>query len=646
MNRQNIQKHSLFIGLCWWSLLICQASLGQISRSTQPKYAASRIPEALSQGADAVMREDYNTFSIQNIGKGYFETSYAITILNEAGDDFARFVVAYDKLSKINHMRAAIYDAQGKFVKMLKKKDIKDYSSADGFSLYTDNRIKYAQLVHNRYPYTIKFEYGKTYDGLLFYRGWQPQSSRKMAVEHSTFTVKTPKGFDFRYKELNLPKTDQPNAVDGLYKWQVKNLSPVKPETYSKNISYPTLLLAPNQFEIEGYQGNMKTWRSFGQWMNLLNKQRDEITPETLQKLKKLTAEAKKPTEKIKKVYEYLQQNTRYVSIQLGIGGWQPFKALTVDQKGYGDCKALTNYTYAMLKALGISSYYTLVRAGAQAKPIQVDFPSSQFNHVILCVPNAQDTVWLECTSQRESFGYLGSFTGDRDVLMITPAGGKIIHTPVYNESTNTLHRTAKVVVNALGNATAQINTVYRAIQSENMAWLKNQKPVQQQEWLYENIAIPSFEIESYQLGLKKGRLPMSSAKLQLKIRKLASKSGKRLFLRPNLMNQLQSVPARTTTRKNDIYIPSTRSYTDIDSIQYLIPEKFHAEYKPASVKFNSAFGSYEMRITMQAGKITYVRKLVIKAGTFPKEKYNEMLRFYKKIAKADKEMIVLVSDT
>ena len=65
-----------------------------------------------------------------------------------------------------------------------------------------------------------------------------------------------------------------------------------------------------------------------------------------------------------------MQNNTRYISIQLGIGGWRPFEAAYVASKGYGDCKALSNYMYSLLKEAGILSYYTLVKAGAGEEDI------------------------------------------------------------------------------------------------------------------------------------------------------------------------------------------------------------------------------------------------------------------------------------
>ena len=131
--------------------------------------------------------------------------------------------------------------------------------------------------------------------------------------------------------------------------------------------------------------------------------------------------------------YEYVQSKTRYVSIQEGIGGLQPFPASIVDKYGYGDCKALSNYTVALLQEVGVKSFYTKIRAGEGEPDLLLDFPAQQTNHVVVAIPNDKDTIWLECTSQTNPFGYTGSFTGDRYALMITEEGGKIARTPSFS---------------------------------------------------------------------------------------------------------------------------------------------------------------------------------------------------------------------
>lgn len=96
----------------------------------------------------------------------------------------------------------------------------------------------------------------------------------------------------------------------------------------------------------------MSSWQSYGIWQNSLLTGRDQLAEPIKLKLRELTAGCNTPREKVQAVYNYLAETTRYVSIQLGIGGLQPIAASDVCRAGFGDCKGLSNYTHAMLKEL------------------------------------------------------------------------------------------------------------------------------------------------------------------------------------------------------------------------------------------------------------------------------------------------------
>ncbi|MCF6171355.1 MAG: transglutaminase family protein [Bacteroidales bacterium] len=197
------------------------------------------------------------------------------------------------------------------------------------------------------------------------------------------------------------------------YRWTFNNIKPIKHEKYDLKFDdlVTKVMTAPSNFEMDGYLGNSDSWENFGLWIYSLNQGRNEIPPETKNELMALTKDSQDTREKIELIYNYMQTKTRYVNVVIGIGGWQPFHASDVDEDGYGDCKALTNYTCSLLNAVGIPSYYTIIRAGSEASDIKTNLPSNQFNHAILCVPDGNDTIWLECTSQRTPVGYMGTFT-------------------------------------------------------------------------------------------------------------------------------------------------------------------------------------------------------------------------------------------
>ena len=109
---------------------------------------------------------------------------------------------------------------------------------------------------------------------------------------------------------------------------------------------------------MDGNDGDLTSWKNFGNWYYNLCKGVVNLSDETKNTLKEMVKNAANDKEKMKIIYKYLQANFRYVSIQLGIGGYKPFDAAFVNQKKYGDCKALSNYMKACLDAIGINSYH------------------------------------------------------------------------------------------------------------------------------------------------------------------------------------------------------------------------------------------------------------------------------------------------
>lgn len=633
------------------------------------EYAVSKIPKKLLDNANAVVRKSEEVFTIQSVGKGKHKVKVVYTILNEKADRLSKKKLYYDQLRTISYLRGKLYDKDGNVIDKLKKTNISDEKLNSGYFM-TDGRTKTARLSSHSYPYTVEFEYEIIYNGLNYLPSWWAYTvyGKDISVQSTTYEVSSPSDLEVKYKEFNLesfsayeeqsseaptssintnvPKVKITNEGDiKKYSWILKNLTVFKSENYTPSWrnQLPRVKIALSKFEVEGYTGSMNSWKEYGMFYYNLNKGRDELPEETINKVKDLTKGLSSPIEKAKVIYEYLQSKTRYVYIGLGIGGNQPFPAKDVDEKGYGDCKALTNYTQAMLKEVGVKSYYTLVGSGRDATPVDKSFPTDYFDHIILCVPMEKDTVWLECTSQTQAFGYISDFTGDRDVLVVTPEGGKLAHTTVYTQEDNLLNRKGEVHVTPTGDAKATIQTDYGALQ-EGARWhYVNESKEVQKKWFYRIIDIPSFEIEDFSLERTKGRVPISKEVLKLNIRKCAFKTGKRLFIKPNLMNKMSYVPPQLEERTQEVYLPSEYDFKDIDVMTYHIPEGYEVEYLPKKVSFSSRFGEYQVEYKFENNKLVYLRTFKMNKGTYSAESYDELRDFYKKVVKADKVKVVFV---
>lgn len=614
-----------------------------------PKYIVSQIPADLRQNVNAVFWQNNRTFQIHAKNRTTVKVSRVVTIFNENAKHFATAVVQYDKQSKVTSFKGTIYDAHGFVLKKIKPSEIYDQSAYDGEeTLFSDDRVKYMNLTNGNYPYTVEYEYEVETRYLFVIFPFTPLHGEKTSCIKAEYKVIYANELKPNFKTENIKTSPVFESTGGGIEsvtWQFNNIKTSSREPYDfYSQSQPIVWAAPTQFEHSGYEGRLDSWTNFGLWMKSLNFGRDNLPAATAKKLKSITDQFDTPIEKVMATYEFLQGKTRYVSIQLGIGGYQPFDAASVDRLGYGDCKALSNYMVSLLASIGIRSHYTLIMSSTDERDLDVSFPSSQFNHVVVCVPLATDTVWLECTSQKNPFGYMGSSTANRKALAITETGAAPVRTPVYSEKQNVQKRNANVVLDIQGNGKAEVVTTYSGLMYEYAAAAAFGSVEEQKKWLQLSTDIPVFDLNSFRVAIKKERVPSVTASMNLTLNKLATVTGKRLFLQPNLMNRETNIPAKVESRKSKVILRNT--FSQFDSISYSVPEQIYPEFLPEPIKIESRFGTYEATFKLDQGKVVYIRKFVRRNGEFPAESYAELIDFYKNVSRADNTKLIFLNKT
>ncbi|HEV7779980.1 MAG TPA: DUF3857 domain-containing protein [Chitinophagaceae bacterium] len=617
------------------------------ARAGDGDYAVARISPAMLKNANAVLRVEELRLDIINSGKAVYRNHYVITILNENGDYWADFSEYYDKFRKIGSVEGILYDAGGKQLKKVKTKDIEDLTGVSESSLIDDNRIKHHNFYHRVYPYTIEYTVELELSSTLFFPAWVPQGRDKLSVEQSSVCIVAPASYAFRYKTFNYNKepvkTVEKDNKTGTW-WSVKDMAAIIRETYSPLWHELTtmVIFGPSDFEVDDYKGNMASWADFGKFVYALNQGRDVLPDPVKEKIHQLISGVNDDKKKIALLYEYLQKNTRYISIQLGIGGWQPFDAKFVATKAYGDCKALTNYMYSLLKEAGIRSVYALINAGASSGYITIDFPSSQFNHAILCVPGNNDTTWLECTSQTDPPGYLGEFTGNRYALLVDDAGGHLVRTPVYGLNDNQQQRQIKATLDLAGTLSMNVLTRYSGLQQDDIHGLINNLSKDKiKEYLHEQLDFATYDIRSFNYREERSALPSIDETLDMTVSNYATITGKRLFIMPNVMTRNKRKLSADEERKQDIVF--NMDYRDVDSVEILLPEGYLAESVPQDIAISTPFGKYNAAVKLTGNKLMYYRSIERYAGRFPAKDYPELVKFFEATYKADRNKVVLV---
>ncbi len=608
------------------------------------EYSSMFISDSLKENAHAVIREYIREFELQSEDKGIERIREAVTVLDKNGDNAAILVIGYDKDSRVSIYEANIYDKFGKKVKKIKQSEISDSPAKAGATLFSDNRVMSFRPDFGDYPYTVEYEYEVSFSNLISYGSWFPLREYDVSLEHARFTLFYPPGIQYLKKEINVsesPKIINQHDKTGV-EWECSNIRAIEYEPFNTDLDerVPQVYLMPLRLSYGSYRGTASNWTEYGRWIQQLYEGRDNISQEEKIRVAGLLESANDTLAKIRLLYEYMQEHTRYVGIQLGIGGLQPFPAATVYETGYGDCKALSNYMHSLLKQIGVESYPALVSSGEYIKPVFKDFPNFlQFDHVILCVPFDKDTIWLECTSQNIPFGFLGTFTDDRDVLLITPEGGKLAHTRKYTTEENLRSCKAEFRIDAKGAANCTISTQYLALQYFDIFGLFSYNPDEQKKWIYSNLTLPSPQLSEYKLKNCKSSLPAATIDITLTSGNYCSFTGKYMVLPLNMINVQPAVKKVIKDRCSDFLI--SRSSVDYDTLIYHLPDGYKLESLPAGKNIKSAFGEYATTVDNAGNTIVYTRRYKVNEGRYKAAEYRNFCDFCLSVSKADGEKLM-----
>lgn len=606
---------------------------------SQVEYPADQISSELKNRANAVIRKMETTVDMRAGDNVIMNIKKVVTVLNKNGDPQAEIYLSYNKNTIIKSAKGIVLDAFGKANSKFTLSSFTDHSAVSDISLFEDDRVKHFEPTVLSYPYTIAYEYEIRFKQNLMIPDWYASHTADLAVENSSYTFICKPEDKVRIKAFNYKGEPEVVINEKLksHTWTVKNLTAFKPEPYAPDPeNYRChVKIAPEEFNYYGYKGKYQNWEELGKWIyNELIKNRQTLSPATIEEVKALVAGIPNDKDKARKVYEYVQKKTRYISVQVGIGGQQPMLASEVDQLSYGDCKALVNYTQSLLKAINIPSLYCIVNAGSFKKDMEAEFASmNQGNHIILCLPLKNDTTWLECTDQESPFGFLGSFTDDRTVLACTEEGGKILRTPALPAQMNLQERKAELVLDAEGNINGTMQTTCGGSQYDNYAQFVNQPMKEQLKLLKTTYDIDNIDFDTFKLTQDKGSKPVTRESLQLSIQKYAPRTNNHIYLVLNAFNKKRTIPE---VRNRTLPVFINRGYTDIDELTYTLPNDVVIDFIPQSTEIKTAFGSYAISVRKVDKKLIYRRKLVLNDGTYPADKYADFADFISSVSTYD----------
>ena len=562
------------------------------------------------------------------------------TIHSEKGADMANFVCSLGKTDQLKQFSGTAVDLSGRILRKFKKSDLErsEFSS----HLAVDAYILNLPYVPPSYPVTITYDWMIQYnDDLLEFPSFIPQTSYDVNVRQAHYHLSMPPSFQYLRVLQNIDETALQTSADGkaqVIEFFLKDMPAIEKVEYGLPIQerIPFARFMPLQFYFFGTEGDLQSWQSYGSWVYGLLQGRDQLPQNIARQVHQLIDGCTTDRERVERIYQFLAQTTRYVSIQMGIGGHQPAPAAEVARTGYGDCKGLSMYMHALLKEAGITSYYTEI--GTNYRHLLPDIPcTGMLNHVILQVPLSGDTLWIECTNPKLPLGYVHEDIAGHDAVLITPSGGQLCRLPVYADSLNAQLSVANIELHADGSAHVQLRQESWLRQFETLLPLLELSPDNQKRAAGQLFRLPQVTFSQLEMTTSGNTFLIKADAFS---RRYASPTGSRLFVPLCPLHQNAGVSS-TDKRMEPMCFVS--GFEDIDTITFHIPDGYVVESVPASQAFQQPFGEFAQQISLEDDRLSVINRLVVRAGTYPPQAYVTFCDFQKKVASAYSAKVVLI---
>ena len=474
-----------------------------------------------------------------------------------------------------------------------------------------------------------------------FLHGWRISTGR--LTRRSRYIFDVPAGMRVRISEHNLNFPAQIRETQGrkTWVWAAQEIQPIEPETYASDSNGVVM-----HFDISG----STSWEDIGAWYAGLARDRYRVTPELGSRVREIVSGARTREDTLRQIHRWVAQEIRYVSVSLGLGGYQPRKPSEVLATQFGDCKDKATLFIAMLNTLGIPAYPVLLSAGGDVDP---RLPSlSQFDHVIAAIGDAGGYRYVDPTSDLTPLGELPPADQGQFALLVRPEGTvEEVRLPL-NEPQQNLHKT--VIVGEM-DTTGAVRVQYEesgvgsAQYDLRQAFIAPFDSTRRAEFIHALAAGVFSGSTGENLETFSGKDLTATPLVRLTISggRPAKVSGRRVILTipfgnmgtmVDLANQLEAEgPRLFPIDVAQVFGPTANT----GEVRLTLPEGWQTEL-PESVRLDGPWGTYLSEYQQVGRELTIRRSIIGRRGILAPGRISELIQWFRAAAKDDVQYLVI----
>ncbi len=591
--------------------------------------------KSVSSTPDLVILKSETTFKIASSSKAELEEKYLLLVKNAEGLAKSESEFYYDNLIKISSLTIVIKDIRGEIQKKIHLSDFGDFSAIAGNGMYTEDRVKLYDFTQFSFPFFMEVSIDRKYNGFLHLPSFYPIYTFGISAYELDYKIEYPKDYALKWKQFGTGIKSNIDTVFSTHvlQFHVDSIQQIVEEDYAPDFNelVPHVVFNLPYFKYDKTEGDLSSWTNYGNWLiALLNTLNSELSDETKKELIAIKELQISKKEKAEMVYKWFQNKTRYISVQIGIGGYKPSAPKLVDAFGYGDCKALVYYYISLLKFIDIDAYYCVIKSSYESETVPVlEHPNfTYFNHVIAAIPINGDTMFVECTNQKIPFGFVPSSWIGKPYLLVSNNQSYLSKVPhiTYGENASNSYRNYKVSKDYKMLANEQ--NLYSGIQMRSKIWelIEPKEQLQKTMTLYQSSK--NRKLENYEVELDKKYQFIQVKEAVSSV--IKPKSDGRIILNVFEDKWMSGFDWDTSRLYTGVF---RNSYIISDTIVFEFDTLIKDVILPENLNHSNKLYHYEVKLSFRDNKILVYRRITI-------NKVNLSLPEMKALVKENSEML------
>ncbi len=432
-------------------------------------------------------------------------------------------------------------------------------------------------------------------------------------LHHAEYVLLTPKTRTFYFNQPKVPglhKTVQDKGDTRVYRFVAENVPPIEPEPNQP--PYTELL---GHVHVSTY----KSWDEMGAWYWGLVKDQFTADDEVRRRVAMVTKGKKTDIEKVRAIYDYVVQKTRYVALEFGIHGFKPYRCAQIFARGYGDCKDKATLIVTMLQEAGIPATIVIVRTGLRGD--FEDYPASlaPFDHAIAYVPSLD--MYLDGTAEYTGSTELPAMDRGALALQVNQGKPKLVHLPQPPASASVVSRS--IVATLAPDGSAQLDWSGSVTGAAAASWrVRYHADATRKDRVQEDLGsdLSGLAVQSVQANDLEDVETPPSLKVRGKVAAFARKDGTSLSVPVGPSEHMVRDFASLSTRKLDLRFHA-RTTSETDYVVKLPPgAKVLSSPSPSSS--TSPFGSHHVTVETVPGGVHVHTTVVFSKMRIPVAEY------------------------